>query len=121
MDSDVWHSLIYLKLDSMGVNSNIFSAMKHFQNLRFFDLQNNSIEHIGHDTFMTNVTSELLILNLKRNNLLFVEKYYFKGLQNLQVLVLSHNRLVGIKEGAFEWLNDLILLDISSNDLSVVH
>jgi Leucine rich repeat len=80
-------------------------------------------EGIGHLELQRKIftgPNKLQLLDLKDNNLNFIEDFSFKDLKSLEILRLNNNSLTKLSENIFVGLESLRKLYLSHNDISLV-
>ena len=82
-------------------------------------LQNNKIQEIGPDIFVS--LSALHTLDLKSNCIQQISDGTFSFLSNLKHLHISNNNISEINQDAFSNLDSLTLLNLSNNNLEMLH
>ena len=106
---------VFLDLDlSFNNLSEILEEQfSHLENLRYLNLQYNSIKVIHRNTFAS--SSNLQGLNLAHNQLETLSSAMFIGLHHLTMLDLHRNHIDNINDNAFLYTTSLISLDLSHN------
>ena len=105
----------FLDLD-LGFNRLMNIHMQDFSqltNLRYLNLQNNSISSIQPKAFSS--SPKLVHLNLANNFLESINSGIFVGLQQLEILNLQGNLICNISLNSFLHTDSLISLDLSHN------
>lgn len=85
----------------------------YFRNVRHFDMQYCALRVLLPDTFVN--ASNLVHLQLGRNNLTQLRYGSLRGLGNLTHLELAHNQIGQVTDRAFIDLEQLKILDLSHN------
>lgn len=91
-------------------------AFKSFRDMKYLDLQNNSINSIAEGAF--GGLENLNRLLLRDNNIKSLSMEMFTGLKNLTFLDLTNVSITTLPKGMFSSLSNLETLYLSSNPLS---
>lgn len=90
----------------------------YFRNVEHFDMQYCSLRTLMPDTFVN--ASNLVHLQLGRNNLTQLRYGSLRGLGNLTHLELAHNQIRQVSDGVFIDLGQLKILDLSHNCIEML-
>jgi hypothetical protein len=86
------------------------------QELKEIILRSNKIKHIYKGSF--NELTNVIRLDLNYQNIQYLERNCFAGLDSLEVLYLASNEIKNISSGAFDGLNKLTDLDLNFNEFN---
>lgn len=84
--------------------------------VKTLDLSFNKINNIAKHAFSNN----LILLNLKKNELQILEDETFSNLQSLEMLILSKNKFQRLNKNTFKGLSNLSKLDLSKNQIETI-
>ncbi|GAB6027508.1 Leucine-rich repeat neuronal protein 1 [Chamberlinius hualienensis] len=107
---------LLLSANELGDIDDFILKLRELQEL---DLSSNKFHSLGRDDIFNNL-SELVYLNLAKNELTSIIRDVFNGLIQLKVLILSENKIAYIYPQAFEGLTALTTLNLGKNSLSSV-
>lgn len=84
--------------------------------VKTLDLSFNKISKIDKHAFSDN----LILLNLKKNELTNLQDETFSNLNSLEMLILSKNKLQYLNKNTFKGLSNLSKLDLSKNQIETI-
>jgi len=112
----------------LNVNNKIIKNLSCFPGLAYLlptlkklDLSRNQIESLENNSFSVKpLQSILLELYLSENNLKKIQRGYFSGLSNLQILEIVKNQIEEIEINSFGILSKLKKLNLDSNRIKLI-
>jgi len=108
-----------IRLDVRRNSIKYVSNMEAYSRLEYLDLSDNEIVEIKPHCFRE--SSEMLILNLRENNIGTVGLDDLQGLRQLVNVNLAENAIDNITAGAFKWSENLQFVSLANNRLDGLH
>lgn len=105
-----------LTLDNNNIDDLIW--LNELTNLTALSLSYNNLNNLNDRQFINQ--EQLQELNLRNNNITYVDKDAFKSVNNLKLLYLSNNKIDDLPINLFDDNRSLQTLDLSGNSLTIV-
>ena len=124
LNDDIWRLLEYLtslkilRLSDNNIKSFDTGVMRNLNQLQILEISDNIINEIPNRTFVNQM--EMRLLNMTKNNITSIERDSFKGMQRLFKLDLSRNKISEVHSEALSDLNSLFLLNFSRNRIKIL-